>query len=97
MIFGTPLTIELGEVVHEVGVDIAQEPGLPRDGELSHYKQVRGDPIDEDTSRPSMSERKVEELQHAEESPEPVDRPVLVLFSDATSEVHISEDRGDDR
>lgn len=78
------LTVELGVVVEEVGVDLVEDPRLFHNELLHKHKEGRRDPIYEGTRGPCVGEREMQELQHLEEGTETIHEPMLIFFSDAS-------------
>jgi hypothetical protein len=84
MIFWGALTVHLGVVIEEVGVDLVEEPGLLQDDLLHENEEGRRDPIDKGACRPLMRERQMQELQNLEEGAETIHKPMLILFCDSS-------------
>ena len=78
------LTVHLLIVIEEVGVHFVQEPLLPRYCHLHGDKEWAWYPVDESSSWPLIRERKMKELERLEEWPESIDKPMFILFSNAS-------------
>ena len=80
MVLGRPLAVHLLVVVEKVWVDLVEEPLLFGDSLLQEHEEARADPVDEGTSRPLVREGQMEKLEHLEERPEAIDKPVFIFF-----------------
>jgi hypothetical protein len=79
-----PFAVHFLVVVEEVGVDFVEEPLLLGYGLLQEDKQTGTNPVDEGTGRPLMCEGQMEKLEHLEEGPEAIHKPVFIFFSNAS-------------
>ena len=82
MVARTPLAVHLLEVVEVVRVDFVKEPGAPSHCLLHRHEQRAAYPVDKCACWPLVREWQVEKLQHLEERPKSIDKPVLVLLCD---------------
>jgi len=84
MVAGRPLPIHLGVVIEEVGIHFVENPRFLHDVLLHEDEERRGDPVDEGSGRPLVSEGQMEELEDLEERAEAIHEPMLILFSDTS-------------
>jgi hypothetical protein len=84
VIFGSALSIKLGVIVEEIGVDLVEEPGFLEDVRLKEDKEGGRDPVDEGTCWPLMGKGQMQELKNLEEGPETIHEPVLIIFGDSS-------------
>ena len=96
VVLGGALPVELGVVVEEIGVDLVEHPGPFKERLLHEHEGRGGDPVDEGARGPLVRERQVEELQYLEEGAEAIDEPMFIVLGNASAEVDVIEDGGDD-
>ena len=86
MVIWASLTVHFLIVIEKVWIDLIQEPLLFCYSLLHRHKKRTGDPVNESTCWPLVSERQMEKLEHLEERSEPIDEPMFIFFCNSTLE-----------